>query len=94
MTEYKVVCDIYEKHSKAYGGNEYHKIAVTPIFNGRPQSQIITDYDRAKKWLDTVSEECPKYDIENNAFFTEDGYRILRMQANFRIVSREVSDWK
>lgn len=90
MTEYRVVCDRDEHHN--YNGADYHKEAVRPFLKGTPVNNQFKAKEDAEAFLEKAIKECAVYDAKKQADNSRNNIQIK--QYNFRIQSREVSDWK
>jgi len=90
MTEYRVVCDRDEHHN--YSGADYHKEAVRPFLKGTPVNNHFKAKEDAEAFLERAIKECAVYDAKKQADDHRDN--IKTWQYNFRIQSREVSEWK
>ena len=90
MTEYRVVCDRDEHHN--YNGFERHIEAGRPFLKGTPVNNQFKTQEDAEAFLERAIKECAVYDAKKQADNGRDNIKIW--QYNFRIQTREVSEWK
>lgn len=90
MTEYRVVCTKDEHHN--YNGKDFHYEASSPVVSGCARlNRVYRNKEQAEKALARAIKECPVYDAKNN---NERRDTIKTKQYNFRIQTREVTEWK
>lgn len=90
MTEYRIVCDRDEHHN--YNGKERHREAVKPLLKGTPTNNKFESREETEAFLTRAVEECAVYDAKKQADNRRDSIKIR--QYNFRIQTREVTEWK
>lgn len=90
MTEYRVVCDRDEHHN--YNGMDRHSEAVRPFLNGVHVNNQFKTQEDAEAFLERAIRECAAYDAKKQADDRRDNIKMW--QYNFRIQTREVSEWK
>ena len=90
MTEYRVVCTKDEHFN--YNGKDYHYEVSTPVvYPSLRLNNIYRDKAKAEEMLKKAIKECPELDARHDND-RKDNIRIR--QYNFRIQTREVSEWK
>ena len=90
MTEYRVVCDKDEHHN--YNGKDFHCEATTPVaYPDHRLRGVYKDRSEAEKVLARAIEDCPKFDAKHD---NDRRDNIKVKQYNFRIQTREVTEWK
>ena len=89
MTEYRIVCDRDEHHN--YNGMEYHKEAVRPFLKGTPVNNQFKTQEDAEAFLEKAIKDCAVFDAKHDNDHRD---TIKTKQYNFRIQTREVSEWR
>lgn len=90
MTEYRVVCTKDEHHN--YNGKDFHyEVSVPVVYLGHRLKKVYRNKAEAEEALARAIRECPKFD----AYHDNDKRDNIRVkQYNFRIQTREVTEWK
>ena len=89
MKEYKIVCTRDEHHN--LNGKDVHMDVATPMYGNTRHNEIYQIKARAELALEEAIEECAKHDASHD---NNHKYTIRTKQYNFRIMSREVSEWE
>ena len=89
MKEYRIVCTLEKENLYS---EEKKRIENSNVwFNGSGHDLQTTDLDIAKRLFEYARIECGKYDTETRRRGRLGG--IIYTQSNFRIQTREVSEW-
>lgn len=90
MTEYRVVCTKDEHHN--YNGKDFHYEASAPVvYPSHRLRRVYRDKTEAEEALTRAIKGCPKFD----AYHDNDRRDNIRVkQYNFRIQTREVTEWE
>lgn len=89
MTEYRVVCTKDEHHN--YNGKDYHYEAVAPVvYPSLRLRGVYRDKGKAEEVLAMAIKGCPEFDARHDNDMRDN---IKIRQYNFRIQSREVTEW-
>lgn len=89
-TEYRVVCTKDEHHN--YNGKDFHYEVAQPVmYPSLRIRKIYRDKAEAEKALEQAIRECPELDAKHD---NERRDNIKIKQYNFRIQTREVTEWE
>ena len=90
MTEYRIVCNKDEHHN--YNGKDFHYEASTPVvYPSHRLREVYRDRAKAEEALARAIEGCPKFDAKHD---NDRRDNIKVRQYNFRIQTREVTEWE